>query len=366
MIGTRGIPATHGGVERAVEGLSRQLVERGHDVVVYGRKPYVDGHVTDVHGIKQITLPAVDSKHLEAVSHTSLATLHALSRGHFDVVHYHATGPGLFSPIPRLAGVPTVVTVQGLDWKREKWGAVARSVLRLAARVSANGPTETIVVSRELRRILRDAYGAEPVFIPNGVDFSELDEPPTAVPGLESGRFVLFLGRIVPEKQVHILVDAFRRLDTDMRLAIAGPSLHAEDYFAQVKATAGGDPRVLFLGPQYGGEKNWLLHNARLFVQPSTIEGLPIALLEALACGREVVVSDIPENIEAATIRGEFYARSFVTGDPLSLVDAIRPFVESDSRLLPDPTNVTRQEFGWPRLAARTEEVYRQAMGAAR
>ena len=210
MIGLRGIPATYGGVERAVEELAAHLADRGHDVTVYARTAYSERDRTEFRNVSIKRLPQINTKHLEAASHTSLALAHALVRRRFDVIHLHATGPGAMAPVARLAGVPVVVTIQGLDWRREKWGRGARLVLQLASLLAAKSPDRAIVVSRELERYYRDELGATTSYIPNGV---KPDRPPVASPilDLEPDSYVLFLGRLVPEKHVHTLIRAYGR-----------------------------------------------------------------------------------------------------------------------------------------------------------
>jgi len=363
MIGLRGIPASYGGVERAVEELSVRLAERGHAVTVYGRKSYCDTTISHHRGVSLRYLPAIDTKHLEAATHTAASVVDATRRG-FDVIHLHATGPGMFSVIPRLARVPTVVTIQGLDWRREKWGTLASAVLRMASRVSATVPSETIVVSHTLRRIFEETMGAQTTYIPNGVDTDSLEET-APVEGLEPGRFTLFLGRLVPEKGVHTLIRAFAQVDTTQRLAIAGSSSHSDDYVAELQRLAAADERVVMLGPRYGPEKAWLLRNAGVFAQPSTIEGLPLTLLEAVACGAYTVVSDIDENVEAVTSGNRHLGSIFRTGDVADLAAKVAAAID-------DPDRAEQRELGselveeydWGRIASATEDVYRRVIAA--
>lgn len=365
MVGLRGIPATHGGVERAVEQLAVELAGRGHAVTVYARTGYCETRAPEYRGVRMRYLPEVDTKHLEAPSHTVLAVLDALRSREFDVIHFHATGPGMFSVLPKLAGVPSVVTVQGLDYRREKWGTVASAVLKLALRVTATAADQTIVVSRALERELRERYDAAPVYSPNGIDPSELDavEP---VDGLEAGRFLLFLGRLVPEKGVHTLLEAFRGVDTDLPLAIAGGGTHTSEYVQQLERTAAADPRVRMLGPVYGAQKAWLLSSARLFVQPSTLEGLPIAVLEASAGARPCVVSDLPEHLEIVGDDGAPCATTFHAGDAASLTDALTRALAMDDGDAVGQGRALRdrvlERYRWPAIADTTEEVYRDVL----
>jgi glycosyltransferase involved in cell wall biosynthesis len=365
MIGTRGLPASDGGVEMAVEALSRALVRRGHEVTVYGRKGYCDPRLRLHEGVRQIPLPQVNTKHLEAISHTALATSHALARGAYDLVHFHATGPSLLSWLPQLRGIPTVATIHGMDWKREKWGPLAREVLRLAARAASTVPDETIVVSRVLQGLLMENYERESHYIPNGVDLPDMikAEP---VEGLGERPFSLSLGRIVPEKQIHVLIDAFSRLQGDFQLAIVGSGTHSDGYVERVRRLAAADERIVLLGSRYGAEKAWLLDNATVFVQPSTIEGMPIALLEALACDRFTIVSDIPENVEAVTLEDDVpYGLVFRTGDVEDLKQKLGQVLLPGSHLpgdTPPVGDLVRDRYNWEHLTDQTERVYRQAV----
>jgi len=369
MIGLRGVPATYGGVERAVEELSAHLVERGHHVTVYARSAYSDPSVRRHRGINVRHLPQVNTKHAEAASHTVMAIAHALLSRRYDLVHLHATGPGALAPLVRMGRTPVVVTIQGLDWRREKWGAGARPVLRLAARLAATTANRTIVVSRELQRHFRETYGADTVYIPNGVPIeneTEDDVPPHL--DLSAQGFILSLGRLVPEKHVHTLIKAYRRVDGDLPLVIAGPDSHSPKYVDALRELARADKRVQLVGPQYGSDKQWLMNNALAFVQPSSIEGLPIALLEALSAGRFPIVSDIPENLEPVTIDGDALGLSVPVGDAAALADAIRQAVRTQDRQQIGQRLAAhvRSEYDWHAIAEATESVYEGVIAARR
>jgi glycosyltransferase involved in cell wall biosynthesis len=365
MIGLRGIPASYGGVERAVEDLSVRLVARGHDVTVYGRKGYCDTSIREYRGVSLRYLPAIETKHLEAATHTLVSVSDALRRS-FDVIHLHATGPGMFSVIPRVARVPTVVTVHGLDWQREKWGPAATAVLRLASRVSVTVPSETVVVSRTLQRAFREAMGATTTYIPNGIDTTELRDT-SPVQGLEPGRFVLFLGRLVPEKGVHTLIEAFSRVESPVRLAVAGPPSHSERYARELEELARRDGRVLMLGARYGAEKAWLLNNALAFVQPSTLEGLPLTLMEAVACGAFPIVSDISENVEVVTVGERTFGSVFRAGDPDDLAAKLKCAVDEPPHPQPaDVAGTLAERYDLDRIAGKTEAVYERVARGGR
>jgi glycosyltransferase involved in cell wall biosynthesis len=368
MIGLRGIPATYGGVERAVEELSAHLSRRGHHVTVYARNAYSEPSVRSHRGVEVIRLPQINTKHAEAASHSLIAIASALASRRYDIVHLHATGPGALAPLVRLGGVPAVVTIQGLDWRREKWGFGARTALRLAARSAAGKSSRTIVVSRELQRHFREDHEIDTVYIPNGV---QIDEGPGAQPpqaDLKPDRFVLFLGRLVPEKHVHTLIKAYKDVPTDLPLVIAGPDSHSPEYVEELHALAEGDPRIRLVGPQYDGAKQWLMANALAFVQPSSIEGLPIALLEALAAGRYPIVSDIPENLEPVTVDGQHLGLNVPVGDVAALAAAIQTAIVADDRAEVGQrlSQHVRREYDWASIAEATEAVYRDVIAARR
>jgi glycosyltransferase involved in cell wall biosynthesis len=366
MIGTRGLPATHGGVERAVEGLAQGLSRLGHEVTVFGRRGYCgDTTGTDGPTVRQVQLPCVDTKHLEAASHTAIATAYVSLWRSFDVVHYHATGPAAFAGLLRLQGIPTVATVHGLDYKRDKWGTRAAWALHVAARLAVTVPDRTIAVSKSLQEILSVEYDTEVTHIRNGVDLAALDVTPEPVFEIADRPFALFLGRFVPEKQPHLLIEAFRSLDTDARLVLAGPFHHAGDYEEKVRKAAAGDERVVLIGARYGPEKAWLLRNAKVFVLPSNLEGFPITPLEALASGTKVLVSDIPENIEAVSIGNQRYGSVFRTGDKDSLREALGRLLHSDDRPRAQAAAI-RQVSSWQSIARETEVTYAQAIARHR
>lgn len=365
MVGLRGIPATHGGVERAVEELSAALVERGHHVTVFARRAYSDPALTTHRGVEVEHLAQINTKHLEAISHTALAVSTVLRQRRYDIVHFHATGPSLLSFIPRLTGVSTVSTVHGLDWRREKWGTFATAVLRIASHAAVRFPTETIVVSQSLQRHYASSLGAETEYVPNGVSVDAGSGVPPA--GLMTDEFVLFLGRLVPEKHAHTLIKAYAKVQTALPLVIAGPETHSPAYARSLRDLAAADPRVALVGPRYGDEKTWLLKNAAAFVQPSSIEGLPISLLEAAAAARYPIVSDIPENIEPITSRsGQVLGRTFEVGDTDALAQAITSVLGDPDRAAVGAilAEEVRASYDWQHVAEQTEHVYRRAVAS--
>jgi glycosyltransferase involved in cell wall biosynthesis len=315
-----------------------------------------------------VHLPAPRSAGVEAFVHSGLATAHLLVRAP-DIVHFHAIGPGLFSPFPRyLRRIPVVQTIQGMDNERRKWGPGARRVLDVGVWVSHRVPDATIVVSHELGDIYQERWQHATTEIPNGVPAFEAPSEDGAVKalGLTPRGYLLFIGRIVPEKAPDQLLRTFRRVDSDVQLVIAGESSHTNAYAREVEALVAGDDRIVMPGYVYGDAKAQLFANARAFVLPSLLEGLPIALLEALSARLPIVASSIPPNVQVLGGEGDA-VRLFPPGDDVSLKRGLEWAVDPDgldtrfaaaSALAGDVLG----RYDWAEIAARTEAVYEDVL----
>ncbi|MBI2237240.1 MAG: glycosyltransferase family 4 protein [Actinobacteria bacterium] len=362
MIGQRGVPATFGGVEHHVEELGSRLADRGHEVTVFNRTNYIEERRDEYRGMRVRNLPTVNSKHLDAIVHSGLSTVAAM-RDSVDVVHYHAIGPGIPSGLPRyLSRAKVVLTVHGLDSERPKWGRGARAVLKTAEWLSAKVPDATIVVSRDLADHYRSRYGRRTWYIPNGVE-ERTRRPPEEITerfGLTERSYVLFVGRMVPEKAPDLLIRAFRSIPGDLRLVLAGGSSFTDRYVESLGDLGAADPRVLLTGYVYGPALDELYTNAAAFVLPSSLEGLPLTLLEAASYGTPVVASDIPPHLEVIGSE-EPGRRLFRTGDQAGLVDAIRRALE-DPEAERTGAEAFRAEvlraYRWDEVVERTERVY--------
>jgi glycosyltransferase involved in cell wall biosynthesis len=366
MIGQKGVPATFGGVEHHVEELGTRLAARGHDVTVFCRPGYSDG-ASQPGGIRARSVPTVRTKHLDAIVHCGLSTLVSLMDAP-DVIHYHALGPGLVSPLPRyLSGSKVVLTVHGLDHDRAKWSRSARTILRAAAWISARVPDATIGVSSELVDHYRTRYGRSIAYIPNGVTRRQ-PRPASEITGrhgLHPGSYILFVGRLVPEKAPDLLMRAFRRIhDDDVRLVIVGGSSHTDRYTAQLREIASTDPRILMTGYLYGPTLEELYSNAAAFVLPSTLEGLPLTLLEAISFGSPVVVSDIPPHVQI--VGGDAPGRHlFPSGDDIALAGTLEKTIESYPREHADALLSSKDvlaRYDWDEVARATEELYERVV----
>ena len=359
MIGQKGIPATYGGIERHVDEISRRLVGLGVDVDVFCRFYYTPEGAS-YHGVKLLRRPSIHTKHLDAITHVSWATLESMLR-HYDVVHFHALGPALFAGLPRLAGARTVVTVHGLDWQREKWGRFARWFLRRCEGPAAHFPDRTIVVSKTLRQHFETHHRCAATFIPNGTNLPQPRAPKKlASLGLTPGKYVLFVGRLVPEKGVHYLCEAFSRIDTDMKLALVGGLSFSQGYVETLKTYQ--SDRIRLLDYVFGDGLEELWSNAYCVVQPSTMEGLSIALLEALSYGRCVLISDIPENMEVA----EECSLSFRSKDVGDLREKLEHLIRHPDVVRDYGERARKhilQHYSWDNVAESTAQLYREVTG---
>ena len=324
FIGGRGVISKYSGIESYYEEVGKRLAAMGHEVTIYCRN-YFTPNVGEHNGMKLVRLPTVRSKHLETLVHTAFSTLHALTRG-YDLVHYHALGPALFSFLPRLVGVKTAVTVQGLDWQRRKWGRLASDVLRLGEKASVHCPNGTMVVSRALQHWYHEHHGEDVSYVPNGGVLRERREPRDILEwGLRPGGYVLFLGRFSPEKGCHLLVEAFERIEAKAQLVMAGASSYCDEYSRQIRAHA--NERIRILEWVSGETLDELLTNAMIFVLPSDLEGLSLALLDAMGAGLCVLTSDVPENREVVDGAGFTFQR----GNAVDLADRLRFLIANPS-----------------------------------
>jgi glycosyltransferase involved in cell wall biosynthesis len=354
FIGGRGIISKYSGIETYYEEVGKRLVETGHEVTVYCRS-YFTPEQSAHQGMRLLRLPTFRSKHLETFVHTLLSTVHVMFSA-CDIVHYHAQGPALFSFFPRLVGKKTVVTVQGRDWQRKKWGRFASLTLRLGELASARLPNRTMVVSQTLQQHYRTAYGVRTTYVPNGsmirhrVTPSQLGEW-----GLEPDNYILYLGRLSPEKNCHLLIEAYEKLDTRVKLVLAGGSSYTNAYVDELRRHQSEE--VLFLDWVFGPALDELLTNAALFVLPSDLEGLSLALLDAMGSAVCVLTSDIPENREVIADTGF----TFQPGDAADLARMLRLLLpDARARAVAGRKGQARvrEHYLWPQITAQIAQTY--------
>jgi glycosyltransferase involved in cell wall biosynthesis/peptidoglycan/xylan/chitin deacetylase (PgdA/CDA1 family) len=362
FIGGRGIGSAYSGIERYYEELGSRLAARGHSVVAYCR-PHFAPDAPVYRGLEVRRLPTVRAKHLETIVHSLLATFDVCFR-RVDLVQFHALGSSPLSWIPRLAGKRTVVSVRGLDWQRGKWGRVARAYLRFCEWTSVYCPDATAVVSRTLQRHFEARFGRPVRYIPNGVAPTEL-RPPDGIRrwGLESHGYFLYAGRLSPEKGLDVLIEAHRDL-RGPRLVLAGGSSYSEVYMEHLRASAGEG--TIFTGFLTGGDLAEVYSNALAFVLPSRMEGLSVALLEALAYGLPVIASDIPENRELVDQCGGYLFRLDDVRDLRRLLQSVAASPQEARRTGERARRQVQAEFDWERIADDTVEFYRKVMTGSR
>jgi glycosyltransferase involved in cell wall biosynthesis len=359
FIGGRGVGSQYSGIETYYEEAGGRLVARGHEVTVYCRT-YFTPSGPRYGGLRLLRLPTIRTKHLETAVHTFLSTVHAVFCD-YDIIHYHALGPALFSFIPRLFGKRTVVTVQGLDGRRRKWGVLAATVLRVGELAAVRLPHATMVVSRTLQSHYRERHGAETVYVPNGTTLRGRGFPSGVDRwGLSPKQYILFLGRLSPEKNCHLLLQAYLQTKAKVDLVLAGGACGSDAYASGLRAYE--SERIHFTGWVSGVERDQLLSNAMLLVLPSDIEGLSLVLLEAMGAGVCVLASDIAENRELVENAG-FTFRGRDVHDLARMIELLSEHPEMRRDAENRARARIRREYLWDDVADQIEGVYRQVSG---
>lgn len=369
MLGHKRIPSREGGVEVVVEELSVRMAAEGHKVTCLNRSGHhvageeydaVVGHTYK--GIRLKNVPTINRRGYAAATASFFGAMLA-AVGKYDVVHFHAEGPCATMWIPKLFGKKCIATIHGLDHQRQKWGAFASSYIMKGERCAVKYADEIIVLSRSAQDYFKNTYGRETVLIPNGVN-----RPVAVLPdqinkkfGLERDGYILFLGRLVPEKGLEYLIRAFKELDTDKKLVIAGGSSDMKEFEQELKTLSAGDDRIIYTGFVQGRVLSELFSNCYTYVLPSDLEGMPLTLLEAMSYGRCCLVSDIPECLDVVGDK----AVSFKKGDYISLRDKL-------GELLNDPQLVEKyrseaasyvcEKYKWDKVVEDTLDVYRRVI----
>jgi len=336
ILGTRGIPASYSGFETAAEQLAERLTDRGHEVVVYCRPHVVDRRIKTYKGARLVHLPTVRNKYLDTFAHTLLSAIHAAKREKPDVALFFIAGNAPLCMVTRLAGIPTVINVDGLDSDRRKWPAAAKRYLRFAERNAPRWSDRTITDSHAVADVYEHRYGRRIGVVPYGVQDPGWRGTETLERlGLEPQRYVLFVGRLEPENNPHLLVEAWSRIPTEqtrgMKLVVVGGAPYADDYIRSVMRE--GDPRVLFPGYVFGRGYWELQHHAYVFVAPTEVGGTHPVILEALAAGNCVLVNDHPPNVETVGDAGLYFP---------GRGESVAALAEQLGKLLEDPATVER------------------------
>ena len=366
MIGHKRYGSREGGVEVVVTELARRMAALGHEVTCYDRSgadvmtgDAADGRERTVDGVRVVPVKTIDKKGLAALSSSYFATKAAI-KDRPNVIHYHAEGPCVPLVLAKRAGIRTVATIHGLDWQRAKWGKLASTYIKMGEKAAATKADGLIVLSEGVRRYFKETYGREAVFIPNGVDAKEA-LPASVIKekwNLEKDSYLLSLGRLVPEKRPELLIEAFRALETNKLLVIAGGSSDTLAYEKELRAAAQVDNRIVFTGFVNGEPLAELYSNCYAYVLPSDVEGMPMSLLEAMAYGRCCVTSDIPECADVLAGNGV----TFEKGSVDSLRSALRDLLADAGRagaLGAAAKAHVEQTYNWDSVVERTLEIYR-------
>ncbi|WP_368018366.1 glycosyltransferase family 4 protein [Olsenella sp. AGMB03486] len=365
MIGHKRFGSREGGVEVVVTELAKRMAALGHEVTCYDRSgsDVMTGDATEtreriIDGVRVVPVKTIDKKGLAAASASYYATKAAIADKP-DVIHFHAEGPCVCLPMARRAGIRTAATIHGLDWQRAKWGRLGSAYIKHGEKAAAESADEIIVLSHSAQDYFEQTYNRSTVFIPNGMNPKEY-RPADEIEkrwGLKKNSYILFLGRLVPEKRPELLIEAFKRLDTDKRLVIAGGASDTSEYEKQLRDMAEGDKRILFTGFVTGNTLAELYSNAYCYVLPSDVEGMPMSLLEAMAYGRCCVTSDIPECADVLAGNG----LTFEKGNADALETVLENILEAPERvkLLGKAAreHVTRS-YDWDIVAQQTLGIY--------
>jgi len=363
MIGLKGLPvrADSGGVERHVEELASRLAARGHDVLAYVRPRFTSTPEAVYRGIRLQRLPSIPTKNLDTFTHTLLSSVAALFQK-ADIIHYHGVGPATFAWLPRLfkPRSKVVATFHSIDRLHPKWGMLARSYLRFGEWAAAKFPHATIAVSRTIQDYCRQRFAAQAEYIPNGAAVGEYPGSDLLAQwGLGPGSYILTVARLVRQKGIHHLIEAYDGFENEKKLVIVGAAGFGSEYAEYVRRLSEGNSSIVFTGFQTGPALKQLFANAYLYVHPSEAEGLAVSILEAMAAGRCVLVSDIPENIEPIDHSG----LTFVSADAADLRAKIRMLLnhpEIVSERGRRARNWVGQEYDWDKITERTEALYRK------
>lgn len=360
MFGHKQFSSRQGGVERVVTELSTRMAALGHTVICYDRS---DGHTMEGISQKRVKVHRVwtlPGKGLAAVT-ASLSAAICSAVSDAEVVHIHGEGPAFWCFLPKLVGKRVVITIHGLDWQREKWrNSPGRTFIKSGERMAVRCADRMIVLSKAMQHYFSSAYGRETLWIPNGAECPQR-KPAEVIRtqfGLEKDSYILFLGRLVPEKGIHTLIEAFRRVKTDKRLVIAGGSSDTDGYVTRLEKMAVEDDRIFFPGFVRGQILEELYSNAYVYVLPSELEGMPLSLLEALGYGNCCLTSDIPECIEVLAGVG----LSFPAGNAEKLAQTLQQLCdhpETVSAYRENATTFASDFFSWDDVVQKTLEGYR-------
>jgi glycosyltransferase involved in cell wall biosynthesis len=376
VVGSRGFPGVQGGVEKHCEKLYTHLAEKGCDITVFTRKPYVDPDLHTYKGVSLISINCPKSKYLEAFVHTFRSLLQAIKLKP-DILHLHAIGPSMFAFFARTMGWKVVVTNHGPDYERKKWSQPAKIFLKVCELMGVKFANKVIAIAKSISHDLKLKYGISAAVIPNGVEIPKLADTFDMLKklGIEKERYILSVGRLVPEKGFDDLIDAFKKLQNtscksqvksvksqikDWKLVIVGRADHEDKYSSDLKMQADRNSNIILTGFLSGLTLHELYSHAGLFILPSYYEGLPIALLEAMSYGLSCIASNIPANRNVELSNDRFFNVGDVEDITLKIKQFIdRPFREKEKKR---QISILTENYNWKKIADETMKVYKHVL----
>ena len=364
MFGHKRVPSRDGGVEIVVGELAKRMAAEGHLVTLFNRseqyekKEVSNNETVEYRNVNIKEVFTVNKRGLAAMTSSVFASIKA-AFGNYDVVHIHAEGPAFMCWLPKLMGKKVIVTIHGLDWDRAKWGKFASWYIRQGEKNAVRFADRIIVLSKNVKDYFWEKYHRETEFIPNGVNKPKIKEAKeiTSRWGLHKDEYILYLGRIVPEKGEHYLIEAFKQLTTDKKLVIAGGSSDTDEYMTYLKELAKDDDRIIFTGFVQGELLEELYSNSYIYVLPSDLEGMPLSLLEAMSYGNCCVVSDIPECVEVVKDRAIVFDRGNVNElrkklqSLIEIPDLVKEYKNNSADYITG-------KYNWDDVMNKTLEVY--------
>lgn len=367
MLGHKRIPSREGGIEVVVEELATRMVKLGHDVTCYNRRGHhVSGKKFDLKdnikfykGIKIKRVITIEQRGLAAMTSSFFAAIKA-AFGDYDVVHFHAEGPCAMIWLPKLFGKRCIATIHGLDHQRAKWGKFAQKYILFGEKMAVKYADEIIVLSEGVRKYFLKTYNRDTKFIPNGVSYANHRDIRLIKEKweLEKNGYILYVGRLVPEKGLKYLIDAFKKVETDKKLIIAGGASDTNEFEAEIKRYASDDERINFIGFVQGEVLQELYSNAYVYVLPSELEGMPLSLLEAMSYGNCVIGSDIPEIADVV----EYNAILFKSGDVHNLKEKLEMVCQNE-KITEEYKSIAAEyicnKYNWDEVTEKTISIYK-------
>lgn len=365
VIGPKGLPAKQGGIEHHCEEIYPRLVAQGHSVDFFARSSYTEStslQSCDYKGVRVISLPCLYTGSMDALLSSALGAI-ASTRKQYDIVHFHALGPSLFSWLPKFTtSAKIVVTCHGLDWQRAKWGKMSGQLLKYGERAAVRFADEIIVVSEDLRSYFQKVYHRDTTYIPNaGSCLAESDPEFTfgTSLGLTQQKYILFLGRLVPEKCPDLLIKAFQKLQPQgWKLALVGGTSDTAEYATKLVNMAANDKNIIFAGQLKGAQLAEIIRGAGLFVLPSKLEGLPLAMLEAMQEGLPIVASNIPVHQQ---LMSEQRGLTFQVENLDSCINVLNwafHHPEEMTVMAKNAQKYVKDHYNWDEISAETLKIY--------